>query len=73
MLGALANAAARPASGRRSLGLAERVLLLTVGFVLITITAYYVTRLANFREAWLRDWFVTARTAVATFGGTSDR
>jgi signal transduction histidine kinase len=59
------------ARARRSLGLAERVLLLTIGFVFMTITAYYVTRLANFRESWLREWFVTAHTAVATFGGTS--
>lgn len=59
------------ADARRSLGLAERVLLLTIGFVFITITAYYVTRLANFREGWLRDWFVTAHTAVVTFGGMS--
>jgi signal transduction histidine kinase len=66
-----AEAAPQPAGVRRSLGLAERVLLLTIGFVFITITAYYVTRLANFREAWLRDWFVTAHTAAATFGGTS--
>ena len=41
----------RPARGRRSFGLAERVLLLTMGFVLITIVSYYVTRLANFRES----------------------
>jgi signal transduction histidine kinase len=68
---ALIEDAATPPPVRRSLGLAERVLLLTIGFVFITITAYYVTRLANFRESWLRDWFVTAHTAVATFGGTS--
>ena len=69
---ALAQAREIPARGRRSLGLAERVLLLTMGFVLITITAYYVTRLANFRESWLREAFVDARAAVADFAGTPD-
>jgi signal transduction histidine kinase len=58
---------AAPARRRRSLGLAGRLLLLTMSFVLLAIAMFYVTRLAAFRENWLRGRLAAAHTAVVAF------
>ena len=62
-LEAIVAAAAR----RRSLGLAGRLLLLVISFVLLAIAFFYVTRLAAYRETWLRDRLAMAHTAVVAF------
>ncbi|MDB5508660.1 MAG: sensor histidine kinase [Hyphomicrobiales bacterium] len=46
------------------LGLAGRVLLLIVSFVMLAEIAIYVPSIANFRENWLRDRLSAAYTAV---------
>jgi signal transduction histidine kinase len=62
---ARSGSAVRP---RRSIGLAGRLLALTTGFVLLAISFFYITRLASFRENWLRDRLGAAHTAVVAFG-----
>jgi signal transduction histidine kinase len=52
---------------RRSIGLAGRLLALVTGFVLLAIGFFYVTRLAAFRENWLRERLTAAHTAVVAF------
>lgn len=53
--------------GRRSLGLAGRLLLLTISFVLLAISMFYASRLSAARENWLRDRLAAAHTAVVAF------
>lgn len=67
---ALARAAA-PAR-RRTLGLAGRLLILTIGFVLLTMGLFYSSRLSAYRENWLRDRLMVAHTAMLLFGETGD-
>jgi len=64
------GATARP----RGLGLAGRVLVITIGFVLMAMALFYVTRLAAFRETWLHNKLAAAETAVQAFdaGGPSE-
>jgi len=62
-----ASAAAKPPR-RRSLGLAGRLLLLTIGFVLLTMGLWYSSRLSAYRENWLRDRLMVAHTAMILFG-----
>jgi len=57
---------------RRTFGLAGRLLLLTIGFVLLTMGLFYVSRLSAYRENWLRDRVMVAHTAMLLFGGTGD-
>ncbi|MGE3643785.1 MAG: ATP-binding protein [Beijerinckiaceae bacterium] len=45
-------------------GLAERVLVLTVAFVMLAEIAIYVPSIANFRNNWLRDKLSAAYTAA---------
>ncbi|MDB5649069.1 MAG: sensor histidine kinase [Hyphomicrobiales bacterium] len=52
-----------PGRGPR-FGLAARVLLLIVSFVMLAEIAIYVPSIANFRENWLRDRLSAAYTAV---------
>jgi len=64
-------AAASPAPGRRrSIGLAGRLLLLTIGFALLAMGLFYASRLTAYRENWLRDRVMVAHTAMMLFGET---
>jgi signal transduction histidine kinase len=58
---------------RHGLGLAGRVLVITIGFVLLALTLFYVTRLAAFRETWLHNKLAAAQTTVIAFdaGGSA--
>jgi signal transduction histidine kinase len=58
----------------RGLGLAGRVLVITIGFVLLAMGLFYVTRLAAFRETWLHNKLASAETVVHAFdaGGTNE-
>jgi signal transduction histidine kinase len=53
------------------LGLAGRVLLLVIGFVMLAEVTIYVPSIANFREAWLRDRLSAASTAVLLLDATA--
>ncbi len=65
-----AAAAAAVASRRlRGPGLAGRVLLVTLGFVLLAMGLFYATRLAAFRETWLHNKLGSAQTAFEAFDG----
>ena len=68
---ALRSAARRSRRGRadraaapRALGLAGRLLLLTIGFVLLAMGLFYATRLSAYRDNWLRDRLMVAHTAM---------
>ncbi len=52
--------------------MAGRLLLLTIGFVLLAMGLFYVSRLSAYRENWLRDRVMVAHTAMLLFGGTGD-
>src|SRR5271165_366482 len=62
--GALGDGVRRP----RSLGLAGRVLVITIGFVLLAMAMFYVSRLAAFRETWLHNKLASAQTVLEAFG-----
>ncbi len=64
------QAAPRP----RGLGLAGRVLVITIGFVLLAMALFYAARLAAFRETWLHNKLVLAETVVQAFdaGGATE-
>jgi signal transduction histidine kinase len=66
---ALGAGAAAPLR-RRSIGIAGRLLLLTVGFVLVAMGLFYASRLTAYRENWLRDRLMVAHTAMMLFGET---
>ena len=53
----------------RGPGLAVRVLVVTLGFVLLAMALFYVTRLAAFRETWLHNKLAAAQTAFEVFDG----
>src|SRR5579862_96469 len=57
---------------RWSLGLASRLLLLTVGFVLLTQVIFFVPRVAAYRESQLRDRLSAAYTAALVFAAAPD-
>ncbi len=67
----------QPATDRREapqgprLGLAGRVLLLVVSFVMLAEITIYVPSIAIFRENWLRDRLSAASTAVLLLDATS--
>jgi signal transduction histidine kinase len=63
-------AAPRP----RGLGLAGRVLAITISFVLMAMALFYVARLAAARDMWLHNKLASAQTAVQAFdaGGSSE-
>jgi signal transduction histidine kinase len=72
---ALGDAPGTAAAARRrrwSLGLAARLLLLTVGFVLLTQIITFVPRVAAYRESQLRDRVSAAETAALVFGAAPD-
>src|SRR5450830_385240 len=53
-------------------GLASRVLVLIIAFVMLAEVAIYVPSIANFRNAWLRDRLSSAYTAALVFEAGSD-
>ena len=57
---------------RRSIGVAGRLLLLTIGFVLLAMGLFYASRLTAYRENWLRDRLMVAHTAMTLFGETGE-
>ncbi len=70
---ALAEALARHARASglalplHGFGLAARVLAVTIGFVLLAMSLFYVTRLIAHREMWLHSKISWAQTAVEAF------
>jgi signal transduction histidine kinase len=48
-------------------GLASRVLIITIGFVLLAMGLFYATRLAVYRETWLHNRLTMARAAMEVF------
>jgi signal transduction histidine kinase len=71
----LENAPEAEALARRrpfGLGLAARLLLLTIGFVLITQVIMFVPRVAAYRESQLRDRLAAADTAALVFAAAPD-
>ncbi len=68
------QAAPRRAQRPRGLGLAGRVLVITIGFVLMAMALFYVARLAAFRETWLHNKLASAETVVQAFdaGGATE-
>ena len=56
---------ARPFHG---VGLAGRVLAVTIGFVFLAMGLFYVTRLTAHREMWLHNKISGAQTTVEAFG-----
>ena len=61
-----------PPRARRSIGIAGRLLLLTIGFVLLAMGLFYASRLTAYRENWLRDRLMVAHTAMMLFGETGE-
>ncbi len=57
------QAAPRP----RGVGLAGRVLAITISFVFIAMALFYVARLAAFREMWLHNKLASAETVIQAF------
>jgi signal transduction histidine kinase len=64
---AITAIAAHAARRTRGLGLAARVLFLTIGCVLVAIGLVYVTRLSAIRETWLHNKLISAETAADAF------
>ena len=67
---ALEQHAAAPGLGLplHGLGLAARVLAVTIGFVFLAMGLFYVTRLTAHREMWLHRKIGAAQTTVEAFG-----
>jgi signal transduction histidine kinase len=57
---------------RWSPGLAARLLLVTLGFVLLTQLIFFVPRVAAYRDSQLRDRLSAAYTAALVFGAASE-
>jgi signal transduction histidine kinase len=68
---AQARAAGAP-DRARGLGLASRVLLLTISFALLAQVMIFVPRLAAVRENWLRGRLAAANTAALVFAAAPD-
>jgi len=58
---------------RPRLGLAGRVVLLVIGFVMLAEIMIYVPSVANFRDNWLRDRLSAASAAVLLLDATSQQ
>ena len=56
----------------RTLGSAGRLLLLTIGFVLLAMGLIYASRLSAYRDNWLRDRLMVAHTAMLLFGDAAN-
>jgi signal transduction histidine kinase len=62
-----------PAADRpRGLGLASRLLLLTIGFALLAQVMIFVPRIATVRDNWLRGRLAAANTAALVFNAAPD-
>jgi signal transduction histidine kinase len=70
--GAVGEAPSLALPKSRSFGLAGRLLLLTISFVLLTMGLWYTSRLSAYRDNWLRDRLMVAHTAMLLFGETGD-
>jgi signal transduction histidine kinase len=68
----VADAEGQPLARRFGVGLAARLLLLTIGFVLITQVIMFVPRVAAYRESQLRDRLAAADTAALVFAAAPD-
>ena len=53
-----------PALSKGGIGVSERLLILTIGFVMLAEILIYVPSIANFRDNWLSDRLAAARTAA---------
>src|SRR6202453_1209820 len=60
--------AAGVAPSFQGFGLAARVLAVTIGFVLLAMSLFYVTRLTAHREIWLHGKISAAQTTMEAFG-----
>jgi signal transduction histidine kinase len=60
--------AKRACPPRKRIGLAGRLLILTIASVAVTMNVFYVTRLSLSRENWVRDRLFAAETATMVFG-----
>jgi signal transduction histidine kinase len=69
-LRAIGAAAPQAKRAARGLGLAGRLMILTIGFVFLAMGLFYATRLAAYRDTWLRDRVSAARTALMAFDAT---
>jgi signal transduction histidine kinase len=65
-------AALPPPARRRGMGLASRLLLLTIGFALLAQVMIYVPRLATVRDNYLRGRLAAANTAALVFAASPD-
>ena len=62
------QAHAEPSAGRRvRFGLANRLLILLLLFIMLAEVAVYIPTIVNFRNAWLRDRLAAASTAALVF------
>ena len=57
---------------KRGLGLSARLLLLTLGFVMLAEVLIFVPSIANFRNNWLNDRLASARTAALVLEAAPD-
>ena len=74
-LAALEHPAPSPAGAPdrpRGLGLASRVLLLTISFALLAQVLIFVPRLAAVHDNWLRGRLAAANTAALVFAASPD-
>lgn len=62
---------AEPARNRTRLGLAGRLLLLTIGSIVASLLIFYVVRLASWRESWLSHRIVSIETLATAFADTT--
>jgi signal transduction histidine kinase len=56
----------------QGLGLSARLLLLTLGFVMLAEVLIFVPSIANFRNTWLNDRLASARTAALVLEAAPD-
>jgi len=64
---AVEGMAERAPERQTRVGLAARVLVVTVGFALLAVGLFYMARLAAFRDNWLHNKIASAQTAYAAF------
>ena len=57
---------------RRGLGISAKLLLLTIGFVMLAEVLIFVPSIANFRITWLRDRLQTAQIAALAAAAAPD-
>lgn len=57
---------------RARVGLAGRLLLVTVASVVLSVTVFYLTRVSAAHDNWLRERLTAAHTAAVVFDATGD-